>query len=91
MHMRFVSSCLHLVERMQAIDAHAKAISIDSEFKEAWANMAQAYKDLGIYDKAEQLFTKVLLFLIDKKMTEGTTGSFCRCNLCPFLSSQSTC
>lgn len=52
--------CLNAIgSAYEAIDSHAKAISIDAEFKEAWLNMAQAYKDLGIFDKSEQLFTKV--------------------------------
>ena len=43
----------------QAIDAFAKAVSIDEKYKEAWCNMGQTYKELGIYEKAEQLFNKV--------------------------------
>jgi len=46
----------------QAVEAHMKAISLDRTFKEAWANMAQAYKDWGNYEKAEQFFTKSLEF-----------------------------
>jgi Tfp pilus assembly protein PilF len=57
--------CLNAIgSPYEAIDAHAKAIQIDADFKEAWTNMAQAYKDLGVHDKAEQLFTKVKLFSV---------------------------
>lgn len=42
------------------MESHARATSIDPTFKEAWANMAQAYKDYGNFEKAEQLFLKAL-------------------------------
>ena len=44
----------------EAIESHLKSISLDKKFKEAWANMAQAFKDLGNYEKSEQYFSKAL-------------------------------
>lgn len=43
----------------QAIDAHSRVVILDENFKEGWVNMGQAWKELGNYEKAEQLFQKV--------------------------------
>ena len=43
-----------------AIDACARAVTIQPTFKEAWINIGQVWRELGVFDKALQLFEKAL-------------------------------
>jgi Tfp pilus assembly protein PilF len=36
----------------EAVDQFTKAIALDPRYREAWANRAQAYSQLGLNDKA---------------------------------------
>lgn len=56
-----IGMCLNaLGESILAIDSYQLSLDIDSNFTEAWINMAQAYRDWGIHDKAEVYFSKAI-------------------------------
>ncbi|KAH3766781.1 TPR repeat protein [Pelomyxa schiedti] len=43
-----------------SIDAHARAVAFDPHYREAWSNISQAWKELGVFKKAAQTLDQAL-------------------------------
>ena len=66
----FVGLCENSLGRTrEAIIAYQRAIQIDSKFKEAIANLAQAHRDAGDRDTSERVFAQA--FRVDPKYVHG--------------------